>query len=62
MRLSAALKDKLMDVRLRDKLVSEGKISKEEVAKYQLELADETSNATDTATVDAQRKEGYEQQ
>lgn len=61
MRLSAAIKNKLMDVRLRDKLVSEGKVTKEEVAQYMSELADETSNATDTLSVENQRKAALEQ-
>ncbi|MCK5882996.1 MAG: hypothetical protein KAG61_04850 [Bacteriovoracaceae bacterium] len=59
--LSAALKNKLMDVRLRDKLVAEGKITKEEVAQYMSELSDETSNATDTLTVETERKAALEQ-
>lgn len=46
MRLSRALQEKLMDVRLRDKLLAEGKITKEEVKKYLDLMADETKNAT----------------
>ena len=37
MRLSRALQEKLMDVRLRDKLLAEDKLSKEEVKKRTLE-------------------------
>ena len=48
MRLSRALEEKLMDVRLRDKLLAEGKLSKEEVKKYLDLIADETKNATFT--------------
>ena len=45
MKLRLALEEKLMDARLRDRLVAEGKISKEEVKKYLDGLADETKNA-----------------
>lgn len=48
MRLSRALQEKLMDVRLRDKLIGEGKISKEDVKKYLDSLPDDTKNATFT--------------
>lgn len=48
MRLSRALQEKLMDVRLRDKLVAEGKITKEEVKKFLDGMPDETKNATYT--------------
>jgi polyhydroxyalkanoate synthesis regulator phasin len=50
MRLSRALQEKLMDVRLRDKLIGEGKVSKEEVQKYLDGLADDAKNATYTDT------------
>lgn len=46
MRLSRALAEKLMDVRLRDKLIAEGKITKEEVKKYLDAMGDETKNAS----------------
>lgn len=48
MRLSRALQEKLMDVRLRDKLLAEGKVTKEEVKKFLDSLPDETKNATYT--------------
>ena len=48
MRLSRALQEKLMDVRLRDKLLAEGKISKEEVKKFLDSTADEAKNASFT--------------
>ena len=48
MSLSDALKEKQLDVRLRDKLISEEKLAKDEVAKYLGELGDETSNLTYT--------------
>ena len=48
MRLSRALEEKLMDVRLRDKLLAEGKLTKEQVDKYTDAIADEQKNATYT--------------
>lgn len=48
MRLSRALTEKLMDVRLRDKLLAEGKLTKEEVKKYLDTMNDESKNATFT--------------
>lgn len=48
MRLSRALTEKLMDVRLRDKLLAEGKITKEEVKKYLDSMNDEAKNSTYT--------------
>jgi hypothetical protein len=48
MRLSRALQEKLMDVRLRDKLLAEGKLTKEEVKKFLDGTADEANNATYT--------------
>jgi polyhydroxyalkanoate synthesis regulator phasin len=45
MKLRLALEEKLMDARLRDRLLAEGKISKEEVKKYLETLPDETKNA-----------------
>ncbi|OFZ26652.1 MAG: hypothetical protein A2381_16805 [Bdellovibrionales bacterium RIFOXYB1_FULL_37_110] len=44
MRLSKALNEKVMDVRLRDKLVAEGKISQAQVDEYFKSLQDESSN------------------
>ena len=41
MRLDRALKDKLMDVRLRDRLISEGKITQKEVEAYLKKLEDD---------------------
>ena len=48
MQLSRALDDKEFDVRLRDKLVFEGKISKEQLEQYLNTLPDDASNATFT--------------
>jgi len=45
MKLRLALEEKLLDVRVRDRLLAENKISKEEVKKYLDTLADETKNA-----------------
>jgi hypothetical protein len=45
MKLRLALEEKLMDVRVRDRLLAEGKISKEDVKKYLDTLSDETKNA-----------------
>lgn len=44
MKLRMALEDKLMDVRLRDRLVAEGKISATDVDTYMKELNDEEGN------------------
>lgn len=51
MRLSRALQEKLMDVRLRDKLIAEGKVTKEEVKKFLDQTPDEAKNATYTEEV-----------
>ncbi|OFZ22139.1 MAG: hypothetical protein A2202_05125 [Bdellovibrionales bacterium RIFOXYA1_FULL_36_14] len=44
MRLSKALNDKLLDVRLRDKLMAEGKITQSQIDEYFKSLQDESSN------------------
>jgi len=44
MRLRVALDEKLMDVRLRDKLLAEGKITKQKVDEYLKSLPDESDN------------------
>ena len=46
MSLSDALKQKILDVRLRDKLLAEGKVTEEEVKKYLAELPDDQDNMT----------------
>ena len=48
MRLDRALKDKLMDVRLRDRLISEGKISQKEVEEYLKKLEDDKDKSEET--------------
>jgi polyhydroxyalkanoate synthesis regulator phasin len=45
MKLRLALEEKLMDVRIRDRLVAEGKISKEELKKYMDTLSDDGKTA-----------------
>ncbi len=50
MRLSRALKEKLYDVRLRDKLLAEGKLSQEELQTYLKSLPDDEKNLTWTET------------
>ena len=44
MRLSKALNDKVMDVRLRDKLVADGSLPKADVEKYLNDLPDDSTN------------------
>jgi len=58
MRLNKALEDKLLDTRLRDKLVMEGKITKAEVKQYLTDMPDETENAIYTHELDAKNAEG----
>ena len=53
MSLSDALKEKRLDVRLRDKLLTEGNLNKEEVKKYLKKLEDEGSNFTFTDDAEA---------
>jgi hypothetical protein len=45
MKLRLALEEKLMDVRVRDRLLADGKITKEDVKKYLDSLGDEGRNA-----------------
>ena len=44
MKLKLALDDKMMDVRLRDRLLAEGKISKADIDSYLNGLAEESGN------------------
>jgi polyhydroxyalkanoate synthesis regulator phasin len=60
MRLSRALEEKLMDVRLRDKLVTEGKLTKDQVDKYLAAIPDETKNSVYTADVESDEEEEEE--
>lgn len=45
MKLRLALEEKLMDVRVRDRLLAEGKITKEELQKYLDSLKDDAGNS-----------------
>jgi hypothetical protein len=47
-RLNKALEDKQLDVRLRDKLVTEGKLTKSQVEEYYKSLPDDQTLATVT--------------
>ena len=55
MKLRLALEEKLMDVRVRDRLVAEGKITKEELKKYMDTLADDGKNAVPLDHDEAQK-------
>lgn len=48
MKLSDALEDKQLDVRLRDKLVEQGKLTKKQLEDYTAKLEDSTANAAYT--------------
>ncbi|MCB9091166.1 MAG: hypothetical protein H6621_11010 [Halobacteriovoraceae bacterium] len=48
MLLKKALEDKLMDYRIRDRLVDDGKITKEDVQKFLDDLKDEKSDVENT--------------
>tara|TARA_Y100001936_G_C16084513_1_gene680572 strand:- start:2939 stop:3112 length:174 start_codon:yes stop_codon:yes gene_type:complete len=50
MKLRLALEDKLMDSRLRDRLVAEGKISKKDVDQYLNSLPEEDSSSYEKVT------------
>ena len=45
MKLRIALDDKLMDQRVRDRLLAEGKITKQQVDEFLANLPDDSSNA-----------------
>jgi len=51
MRLSKALKEKELDLRLRDKHIVEGKLSKAEVDQYLANLPDDGNKLTTTERV-----------
>jgi hypothetical protein len=48
MRLSDALKEKMLDIRLRDKLVADGRITKAQVDEFLRGLSDDSKNVTYT--------------
>lgn len=45
MRLAKALEEKLLDLRLRDKLLAEGKVTKAQVEEYLNSLSDDEENS-----------------
>lgn len=45
MRLAKALEEKLLDLRLRDKLIAEGKVTKAQVQEYLNKIADDEENS-----------------
>ena len=53
MRLSKALEDKMLDKRLRDKLVAEGKLTAADVEKFLSNLPDDGANLTTTEEAEA---------
>jgi len=55
MKLRLALEEKLMDVRVRDRLVAEGKITKEELKKYMDTLNDDSKTAVPLDHDDTQK-------
>lgn len=56
MKLRLALEDKLMDSRIRDRLVAEGKISKKEVDAYLQNLAEEETSAYEKVSNDDEQE------
>lgn len=59
MRLSTALSEKIMDIRLRDKLIAEGKITKAEVDKMLASLPDDSDKLVLTGESEEQRVESF---
>lgn len=57
MRLNKAIDDKKLDVRLRDKHITEGKISSADVTKVVAELPDDANNLLYTADVEQKRQD-----
>ncbi|EQC44538.1 hypothetical protein M899_2303 [Bacteriovorax sp. BSW11_IV] len=51
MRLSRALQEKVMDLRLRDKLIAEGKVTKAQVEEYLNSLPDDEQSSVYTDEV-----------
>ncbi|AYF44886.1 MULTISPECIES: hypothetical protein [unclassified Halobacteriovorax] len=48
MRLSRALEEKILDLRLRDKLIAEGKVTQAQVDEFLSSLGDDEANVTTT--------------
>lgn len=57
MKLRQALEEKLQDLRLRDRLVAEGKVTKEEVAKWLKQLPDVAGQAVSLDGSDDKKKQ-----
>ena len=57
MRLSQALKEKLMDIRLRDKFLESGKVTKAQEQEYLNSLSDDSSNVAQVAKEDSIQEE-----
>ena len=57
MRLSKALQEKLMDIRLRDKLIDEGKVTNQQVKDFLDGLEDQKDNLTYTETESSKKSE-----
>ena len=62
MRLKQALDEKKFDVRLRDKLLAEGKISHDELVNYQKSLEDSVDSMTYTETEEEKAEEQQPEQ
>ncbi len=56
MRLSRALEDKKLDLRLRDKLMHEGKLSKADIDQYLATLPDDSANAATTSSLGGEER------
>lgn len=54
MELKQALDEKLLDYRIRDRLLAEGKLSKEDLVKYLNQLPDESKNVKTTSSSEIQ--------
>jgi len=57
MSLSDALKDKKLDVRLRDKLFSQGRLTSEELSQYQSSLSDDSDKMTIIKSTEKKKSE-----
>ena len=61
MSLSDALKDKKLDVRLRDKLFAQGRLTSEELSQYESSLSDDSENMTIIETNEKKSEESEPQ-
>jgi hypothetical protein len=61
MSLSDALKDKKLDVRLRDKLYTQGSLTSEELSQYKSSLSDDSENMTIIETSEKKSEESEPQ-